>query len=159
MNKQEYNNSKISRKNPEYKKVRELLKTWKAENNITENCIIHHRDDTDETRAYNEEHYELWGCEEDGTFEYGKYVIFMTIAEHVKYHHTGSKRSEDTCRRISAAKYGHKQSYETRKRMSEARRGEKTLGLVKVMLLLVRRMACLVNTILKKPANVYVKRL
>lgn len=49
----------------------------------------------------------------------------MTIAEHVKHHHTGSKRSEDTCRRISEAKYGHKVSDETRKRMSESRRGEK----------------------------------
>ena len=125
MNKQEYNNSKISRKNPDYKKVHELLKNWKAENNITEKCVAHHRDDTEECRKYNEEHYELWGCEEDGTFEYGKYVVFMTQSEHTKHHHTGCKRSKDTCKRISEAKYGTKLSDETRKRMSEARCGDK----------------------------------
>lgn len=105
--------------------MRELLKTWKAKNNIVERCIVHHRDDTEECIKYNEEHYELWGFNLDGTFEYGKYVVFMTMAEHVKHHHTGSKRSKDTCRRISEAKQGTKLSDETRKRMSEARRGDK----------------------------------
>ena len=27
----------------------------------------------------------------DGTFEYGKYVVFMTASEHMRYHMTGSK--------------------------------------------------------------------
>ena len=48
--------------------------------------MVHHRDDTEETRKYNDEHYELWGFNEDGTFEYGKYVLFVTQSEHNTIH-------------------------------------------------------------------------
>lgn len=105
--------------------VKEAFNDWKLKNKMSCRCVIHHRDDTDETRAYNEKYYERWGCNEDGTFEYGKYVLFMTMAEHVKHHHTGSKRSKDTCRRISEATYGKKRSDETKAKMSEARKGVK----------------------------------
>ena len=56
MNRQEYYNSNICRKNPEYKKVQQLLKEFKIENNIAERCIVHHLDDTEECRKYNEAH-------------------------------------------------------------------------------------------------------
>ena len=88
MNKQDYYNSKGKCKKY-YRQAQKLLKNWKAENNITERCVVHHRDDTDEVIEYNEEHYELWGFNEDGTFEPGKYVQFMTQSEHNKHHLTG----------------------------------------------------------------------
>lgn len=47
---------------------------------------IHHLRDTEEQRKYNDEHYELWGHNLDGTFEYGKYVVFWTHEHHVTYH-------------------------------------------------------------------------
>lgn len=47
---------------------------------------IHHLRDTEEQRKYNDEHYELWGHNLDGTFEYGKYVIFVTQEEHSRIH-------------------------------------------------------------------------
>ena len=94
--------------NDYYKFVQAELKKWKRENNINKRCMVHHRDDTDETRKYNEEHYELWGFNEDGTFEYGKYVTFVTQSEHNTIHFTG-----------------HIYSDEYRKKMSESTRGEK----------------------------------
>lgn len=36
------------------------LKQWKLDNDITERCVIHHRDDTPETIEYNEKYYERW---------------------------------------------------------------------------------------------------
>ena len=66
--------------------------------------VIHHLRDTEEQRKYNDEHYELWGHNLDGTFEYGKYVAFVTEEWHSDY---------------------HKHSEETRKKMSDSRKGEK----------------------------------
>lgn len=59
--------------------------------------VIHHLRDTEEQRKYNDEHYELWGFNLDGTFEYGKYVIFVTREEHTNIH----KHSEETKNKIS----------------------------------------------------------
>lgn len=59
--------------------------------------VRHHLRDTEEQRKYNDEHYELWGHNLDGTFEYGKYVIFVTEEEHLEIHHL----SEETRKRIS----------------------------------------------------------
>ena len=89
-----------------YKSICKKLKDWKISNNINEKCVAHHRDDTPETRKYNAEHYERWGHNEDGTFEYGKYVVFMTLSDHIKYHHIGAKRSEETRRRVSEGRKG-----------------------------------------------------
>lgn len=68
---------------------------------------MHHRDDTEETRQYNKEHYELWGFNLDGTFEYGRYIVFMTRADHMRHHRTGvvspsrgKHRSEETKERM-----------------------------------------------------------
>ena len=106
MNKQEYYSycdSHKCRGNEYYKYVQKLLSEWKLENHIPSNkkCVVHHRNDNEEMRAYNDEHYELWGHNLDGTFEYGKYVLFMTNAEHTAYHHTGKYVSPETRLRIS----------------------------------------------------------
>ena len=66
------------------------------------------------------------GFNEDGTFEYGKYVIFMTHAEHSSYHNIGHNRCAGKNnpmygrRRagINAPMYGKKHSAETREKMS-----------------------------------------
>lgn len=59
--------------------------------------VRHHLRDTEEQRKYNDEHYEMWGHNLDGTFEYGKYIIFVTEEEHHKIHcacnDTNKKRS------------------------------------------------------------------
>lgn len=135
-----------------YKYVQKLLKDWKIKNNYTCKCVVHHRDDTEECRNYNKEHYERWGFNEDGTFEYGKYVIFMTHADHSSHHNSGDKNSmkrPEVRAKMSATKKGHvstfkgkhhseeskqklreshlgkKASEETRKKLSELRKGEK----------------------------------
>lgn len=48
--------------------------------------IIHHLMETDEQREFNSAHYERFGLNLDGTFEYGKYVIFVTKDEHNDIH-------------------------------------------------------------------------
>lgn len=104
--------------------VNNALKRWKLENNITERCAVHHRDDTEETRKYNSEHYEFWGLNEDGSFEYGKYVVFMTSAEHTRYHKIGKMHSEETRNRMSAAHKGKKLSEEHCAKISAANKGK-----------------------------------
>ena len=130
MNKKEYCNSEIYRKNPEYRQIQKLLKDWKTENNITNRCVVHHRDDTEECRKYNEEHYELYGFNLDGTFEYGKYVIFMTNAEHARYHNKGENHpmhgkhhSEEVKTKMSTAHQGKHHSEEARAKISIAHQG------------------------------------
>lgn len=61
--------------------------------------VRHHLRDTEEQRKYNDEHYELWGHNLDGTFEYGKYVIFVTEEWHNNYH----KDSDETRQKKSVA--------------------------------------------------------
>lgn len=127
MNKKEYYQNSNARKRYThlYKYVQSLLKEWKVNNNYVCKCVVHHRDDTEECRKYNEEHYELWGFNEDGTFEYGKYVIFMTHAEHSSYHHAGHNRCAGENNPmygrhrsgINAPMYGKKHSTETREKM------------------------------------------
>lgn len=105
--------------------------------------VRHHLRDTEEQRKYNNEHYEMWGFNEDGTFEYGKYMIFVTKEEHLQIHST----CDDTRKKISAsqrlrlskkdAKIGHvfkkgdipwnkgvTSSEETRKKISISRKGK-----------------------------------
>ncbi len=69
--------------------------------------VIHHLRDTEEQRRYNDEHYEYWGFNQDGTFEYGKYVIFVTKEWHNKYH----KHSEETRKKLSIAHSGSKNHF------------------------------------------------
>lgn len=121
--------------NNEYRQyARNALKQWRAENNITEKCAVHHRDDTEETRKYNSEHYERWGFNDNGEFIEGQYVIFMTCAEHAAYHNKqrsgensplyGRKHSTETCQKISESKKGKKHSEETRAKISASLQGE-----------------------------------
>lgn len=115
--------------------VSKLLREWKLSNGITGKCVIHHRDDTDETRDYNSKHYELWGFNEDGTFEYGKYVLFMTQSEHSRHHAKGGARSEEYRSKISKSLmgrftgenhpfYGKHHTEEARQRMSKSHTGK-----------------------------------
>ena len=115
-------------------KSRKLLNDWKIKNNITEICDVHHRDDTEETINYNNKHYELWGFNEDGTFEYGKYVVFLTRSEHAAYHghqRTGEKcymygkhHTDESKAKISAAKKGQTHTEDVKAKMSATRKGE-----------------------------------
>lgn len=79
-----------------YNKTREIQKSLQYNSN-PEAVVIHYLRDTEEQRKYNDEHYELWGFNEDGTFEYGKYVIFVTKEEHIEIH----RCSEETRKKIS----------------------------------------------------------
>lgn len=85
-----------------YNNTRKIQKSLKYNSN-PESKVIHHLRDTKEQRKYNDEHYELWGHNLDGTFEYGKYVIFVTKEEHIEI---------------------HRDSYETKQKKSTATKGE-----------------------------------
>lgn len=142
MNRQEYLES--GSYSTYHYKVQKLLKEWKEENNIAEICHVHHRDDTEECRKYNAEHYERWGFNEDGTFELGKYVLFLTRAEHTSYHSRkrigkdrymygrtgelhhfyGKHHTAESRAKISKNRKGISPSAESRAKMSEARKGE-----------------------------------
>ena len=74
-----------------YNNTRKLQKSLQY-NSDPNAKVIHHLRDTEEQRKYNDEHYEFWGFNEDGTFEYGKYVIFVTKEWHNNYH----SQSEET---------------------------------------------------------------
>ena len=74
-----------------YNKTRKIQKSLKYNSN-PKSKVIHHLRDTEEQRKYNDEHYELWGHNLDGTFEYGKYIIFVTKEKHAEIH----KCSEET---------------------------------------------------------------
>ena len=123
MNRQEWLQSK-GKCNNHHKQVQKLLKEWKLENNIQERCVVHHRDDTEECIKYNNEHYELWGFNKDSTFEYGKYVVFMTDSEHARYHNMGKRLSEETKEKLRLANKGKKLSEETKTKISVANKGE-----------------------------------
>lgn len=131
MNKEEFRKHG-NPKGAEYYKVHELLNQWKRNNNIPDNiqCVVHHRDDTEECRKYNTEHYEIYGCNPDGTFEYGKYVVFMTNAEHNTYHHKGKTLSNEQKAKLSEANSGEKNGFYGKTHTAEVRQKirEKALG-------------------------------
>lgn len=127
MNKEEYYNTSGVYKTYEYKYVQSLLHQWKTENNYTCKCVVHHRDDTEECRKYNTEHYERWGFNEDGTFEYGKYIVFMTMSEHMRYHNAGVNNPMYGVRKLGVDNpfYGHMHSHESKEKMRIAHIGKK----------------------------------
>lgn len=116
-----------------------LVSEFKKVNGYASNerLVIHHIDDREDAVKYNNEHYEMWGFNEDGTFEYGKYVVFMTVGEHSSHHMTGKQRfgernsfygrhhTEETRQKIKDYHIGLHASEETKKKMSESRTGEK----------------------------------
>lgn len=116
MNRKEYYSRK--RYSKELHILYKKIKQWKLDNGITECCVIHHRDDTPETIEYNEKYYERWGFNEDGTFEYGKYVVFMTNADHTSYHRKGKSLSTETREKLSAINKGKVLSDETKAKIS-----------------------------------------
>lgn len=149
MNFSEWHNSpKYDGKYKWYNKTKKLLQLKQFSN--LENCDtdatdIHHLRDTEEQRKYNDEHYELWGHNLDGTFEYGKYVVFWTHEHHLFYHNKVSteskqKRSEiakslwkndDYCNKVVEKRsgelhwcYGKHRDKETREKISQSLSGE-----------------------------------
>ena len=104
-------------------RVREIQKSLRY-NSDPNAIVIHHLRDTEEQRKYNDEHYELWGHNLDGSFEYGKYVIFVTKSEHRLLH----KHSDETKKKISENNarnmLGKHHSDETKKRISNSRKGK-----------------------------------
>lgn len=136
MNREEY--CKCDNRNKYYYRVQKLLKDWKIKNNITERCVVHHIDNEPEAIKYNEAHYELFGFEldENGNliFELGKYAQFMTAAEHIRHHHKGAKRSQETCEKMrqnhadfkgeNHPRFGKKCSDETKQKISLANKGK-----------------------------------
>ena len=124
MNRKEYLKSGC-RNNCYCKFVHDLMHSWKIKNGIVGTCDVHHRDDTDEVRVYNEEHYELWGFNEDGTFEYGKYIVFISHEEHSRHHNTGKILSDSTREKMSNSAKNRVASDETRHRISESHLGSK----------------------------------
>ena len=123
MNKDEWSKQPNKQSTYEYTYVHKLLSEWKRQNEITVRCVVHHRDDTEETRKYNEEHYELWGLNLDGTFEYGKYVVFMTVGEHASHHNKGKVLSEETKRLIGISS-AQRMTDDMRKKISSVHKGK-----------------------------------
>lgn len=128
-----------------YHKTRSIQRSLRYNTDKTA-VVIHHLRDTEEQRKYNDSYYELWGHNLDGTFEYGKYVIFVTQEQHSQIHmcseetrkkisetETGKVVSEETRKKISISCKGHippnknvPHSYETRKKISENTRAAMT---------------------------------
>ena len=106
--------------NKYYKCIQKLLKDWMIENNISEPCVVHHIDNEPEAIKYNEKFYERWGFNEDGTFEYGKHVIFMTRSEHSRHHRKGKHLSAEQKERLRIINTGKHLSAETKKKLSIA---------------------------------------
>ena len=117
-------------RNYNYKKAcHERLREYLLENNLSGEWVVHHRDDTPETIAYNAQYYNRWGYNADGSFEYGKYVVFMTKGDHTKYHHTGNRKIGENISKALKGRIGSmtgkKHSLETRAKQSLAARGRK----------------------------------
>ena len=113
-------------------KAVQYLHQWMEHNNLTGDYIIHHRDDNDEVRAYNKANYKLWGHNLDGTFEYGRYVVFMTRSEHMRHHRTGAHLTEEQKRHLSEInsgerhpRYGKEVSESERLKLSKSKLGDK----------------------------------
>ena len=128
MNQKEWKKSgKFPGKYEWYNKTRKLQRSLQF-NTDKDAKVIHHLRDTEEQRKYNDEHYELWGFNQDGTFEYGKYVIFLTKEEHTEIH----KCSEETRKKIGDANrgenngnFGKHLSDEAKNIISAANKGDK----------------------------------
>lgn len=115
-----------------YNKSHREMKLFNKENK-TSKTEVHHLMNTPEQIEYNKAHYEMWGYNLDGTFEYGKYVIFVTRSEHARIHSTSEasnfKRRESMKRRWMDPVYRDKlnkihASDEYRQRMSRSMSGE-----------------------------------
>ena len=90
--------------------------------NVQKGYVLHHKDIT--MRETNLERYIQWLPED---------LVVMSKGEHTKLHHTGSKRSEETRKKMSEADKGNQKwlgkhhTEESKKKMSEAHKN-KTLS-------------------------------
>lgn len=94
----------------------------KAIADTTQMWVCHHRTEiwwncTYKELIENECYYNRKACE----------LIFLTPEEHKSLHMKGRSFSEETRRKISAAKKGKFLSEDTRKKMSEAKKGKKRM--------------------------------
>ena len=120
MNQEEYKKSgKFKGKHLWYNKTRKIQKSLQH-NEDPKAKVIHHLRDTEEQREYNDTYYEFWGFNQDGTFEYGKYVIFVTKKQHTEIH----KCSEETRNKISTTLKKTLSTDEQKLRRSKSTRGE-----------------------------------
>lgn len=117
-------------KTDEYNRVKELCDKYKQDNHITESLDIHHLRDTEEQRRFNDTYYERWGVELDGTFELGKYVVFITHNEHARYHfiHNNPMFNPETRDKVSKSREGMKFSDEHKQHLSDAHKGKPRIG-------------------------------
>ena len=141
MNQREWKKSpNVAGKYNWYNKTRQIQKSLHYNQN-RDAVVVHHLRDTEEQRKYNDGHYELWGHNLDGTFEYGKYVIFVTKEEHTEIHRhseetrkkmsvhnaksmLGKHHSEETKLNISNSLKGIKRSDETKNKISLRNKGK-----------------------------------
>lgn len=103
-----------------HNKARKLQRSLQYNSN-PKAVVIHHLRDTEEQRKYNDTYYERWGFNEDGTFEYGKYIIFVTEDEHSAIHN----ESEGTRAKIGEASRKNWQNEEYRNKIISANKGKK----------------------------------
>ena len=82
--------------------------------NVQKGYVLHHKDIT--MRETNLERYIQWLPED---------LVVMSKVEHIKLHHTGSKRSEETRKKMSEAHKNKTLSEEHKKHISEANKGRK----------------------------------
>ena len=103
-------------------KCRKIQKT--LEYNPDPNATVrHHLRDTEEQRKYNDEHYEYFGFNQDGSFEYGKYIIFVTEEEHTAIHKVSEETRRHMCESQRIRRKNTVVSEETKKKISESNKG------------------------------------
>lgn len=130
MNQKEWKNSeKYDGKYSWRNKARSIQKSLQY-NQDPNASIIHHLRDTEEQRKYNDEHYEFWGFNQDGTFEYGKYVVFVTKEEHIEIH----RCSEETRIKLGEASRKNWKNKEYRNKVIKGNIGKKLPESVKQFL-------------------------
>ena len=149
MNRKEWLNCSDPNKNYWANKCREIQKSLIYNPNPAA-AVRHHLMDTEEQRKYNDEHYEYFGFNQDGTFEYGKYIVFVTKEEHQiihgnkgednpmygKHHSNDVKaiisktskerwKNEDYKKHMSDVMKNREFSKEHRRKLSESKLGDK----------------------------------
>ena len=110
-----------------YNNTRKIQKSLQYNQN-SEAKVIHHLRDTEEQRKYNDEHYEYLGFNQDGTFEYGKYVVFVTKEEHIEIHRCSEETRKKRSKALSGEKhpmYGKHHTEEAKRKISYSSSGDK----------------------------------
>ena len=134
-------------------KSREIQKSLKY-NPDPKATVRHHLLDTPEQIEYNTNHYEMWGHDLDGSFTYGKYMIFVTEEEHHKIHQVcieTRRRMRESALRVwkrkdhiakmscirkgkSPANKGKPMSDEQKKKIGEANKGREVSSVTRLKL-------------------------